>query len=141
MVGKSKVEMLGVADEDHRVVRVEGGRGQYRRRPCLPCPWRCDNVGEFPAEAFRLAAAGTAYDMSDATFGCHESDSTNTQTCAGFLLSETADNNLAVRFGQANGRLVLADVHGDEGALFAHFADMAIANGVDPDDPVLALCV
>lgn len=141
MTGKPKVVTLGVAGEDHQVVRVEGARGEYRRRPCAPCPWRRDNVGEFPAEAFRLAAPGTAYDMSDATFGCHESDAMRTQTCAGFLLSTTADNNLSVRLGQSSGRLVLDDVHGDGAVLFAYFADMAIANGVDPDDPVLALCV
>lgn len=123
------------------MLRIEGGHGGYRRQPCVPCPWRLENAGDFPAEAFRLTAPTTAYDMSDATFGCHESDPTDPQTCAGFLLSATADNNLAVRLGQASGRLVLADVHRDEAELFEYFVDMAIANGVDPDDPVLASCV
>lgn len=60
------------AGKEHQVMTVEGNNGIYRRRPCADCPWRKDAVGEFPAEAFGHSA-GTAYDMSEHSFGCHQS--------------------------------------------------------------------
>jgi hypothetical protein len=49
----------------HAVISIitSGGRAAYRREPCAECPWRVDQVGAFPAEAFRLSAP-TAYDAA-----------------------------------------------------------------------------
>ena len=125
------------ADENHQVVTVEGGSGAYRRKPCSDCPWRTDAVGIFPAEAFRHSAS-TAYDMAGSTFGCHQSGQKNPATCAGFLL-RGAEHNLSVRMrerlGEGFGTITDGghELHGD-------YMEMAIANGVSPDDPVLAPC-
>lgn len=126
-----------LADENHQVVTVEGGRGGYRKKPCKDCPWRKDAVGVFPAEAFRLSA-NTAYDMAEKTFGCHTSGTSKPATCAGFLL-RGAGHNLSVRLGYIAGRYH-DDVTDGGHALHDNYRSMAIANGVDKDDPVLALC-
>lgn len=125
------------AGEHHQVVTVQGGQGGYCKRPCLDCPWRQDAVGEFPAEAFRHSAP-TAYDMAQHTFACHSSGTASPLVCAGFLL-RGAEHNLAVRLQLMSG--AIADDVSDAGhALHASYRDMAIANGVAPDDPVLAPC-
>jgi len=94
-------------------------------------------VGEFPAEAFRHSAS-TAYDMSDHTFACHQSGKEKPATCAGFLL-RGATHNLAVRLGYMRGRFQ-GDVTDGGHELHESYRAMAIANGVDPEDPVLAPC-
>ncbi len=125
------------ADDNHRVITVEGGKGTYRRQPCPICPWRVDATGQFPAEAFRLSA-NTAYDMSNHTFGCHEAGAKKTATCAGFLLHGAA-HNLAIRLRAIEGEL-FKDVHDGGHDLFLSYRDMAEANGVDPSDPSLDRC-
>lgn len=125
------------ADEHNAVMTVEGGDGEYRRTPCRKCPWRVDAVGEFPAEAFRHSAT-TAYDMAENTFGCHSSGPEKSITCAGFLL-RGADNNFGVRMGYITGR-IKNDVRDGGHLLHENYRAMAIANGVDPDDPVLVPC-
>ncbi len=129
------------AGPDHQVVTLVGGgrdgRALYRREPCSDCPWRVDAVGKFPAEAFRCSA-GTAYDMSERVFACHQSGTKKPAACAGFLL-RGADHNLAARLGHRQGRY-----HGDVGdgghVLHGSYRAMAEANGVPSDDPVLAPC-
>lgn len=96
------------------------------------------NDGSFPAEAFRLSAA-TAYDMSDRRFGCHESGTQKPATCAGFLL-RGAQHNLAVRLDLMRGRIQLAEIEEGERELHDSYANMAIANHVDADDPALTHC-
>ncbi|CAB5514505.1 hypothetical protein LMG26857_03564 [Achromobacter anxifer] len=125
------------AGPEHQVVTVVGGKGSYRRQPCPKCPWRTDAVGEFPAESFRHSA-NTAYDMSDHVFACHDSGTKKPATCAGFLL-RGADNNLAVRLAYMSGRLE-GDVTDGGCELHDSYRDMAVANGVDPEDPVLKPC-
>ncbi len=125
------------AGDDHQVVTVEGGKAGYRRRPCSDCPWRVDAVGEFPAEAFRHSA-GTAYDMSNRTFACHQSGVKKPAICAGFLL-RGADHNLGIRFKRMQG-LITDDVEDGGHALHANYRAMAVANGVAPDDEVLRPC-
>ena len=122
--------------EDHQVVTVTGGTGSYRREPCRNCPWRLDAVGEFPAEAFKHSA-GTAYDMAQASFACHESGAEKPAICAGFLL-RGADHNLLVRLKRMRGEC--HDVHDGGHELHENYRAMAIANGVDADDPALSLC-
>lgn len=126
------------AGPDHQVVTVEGGGGAYRRTPCPGCPWRVDQTGVFPAEAFRHSAE-TAYDMADRAFGCHESGPDRPATCAGFLL-RGADHSLAVRVRLANGRIDPTQVSDGGHALHPSYRAMAVANGVDPDDPRLTPC-
>jgi len=129
---------------DWGVVRLEtksnGAKAVARLKPCATCPWRKDAaIGFFPAEAYRVSA-NTAYDGSMSTFACHDSGKENPATCAGFLLVNAA-NNMGVRFAQMDGRLDVDRVGNPDGvALYASYRDMAIANGVDPDDPRLAPC-
>jgi hypothetical protein len=132
----ARVVNFVLADEDHAVLSVEGGRGSYRRKPCKTCPWRKDAVGEFPAEAFRISAH-TSYDMSDRTFGCHSNGPNKPATCAGFLL-RGSDHNLAVRLGRFKGKF--QDVSDNGLDLFDSYREMAEANGVDSTDPVLKQC-
>lgn len=126
------------ADLNHQVVSVTSGRKHSCKTPCRDCPWRRDAVGTFPAEAFRLSAH-TAYDMSDRTFGCHTTGTTKPSTCAGFLLRGAA-HNLAVRLGIIQGTIDMEQVSDGGVELFDSYAEMAVANGVDPDDPILSPC-
>lgn len=107
-------------------------------KPCADCPWRKDApIGRFPAEAFRLSAK-TAYDASDRTFACHMAGSIEPKTCAGFLLSNSV-NNLAVRVAMLKGQYNPDDVSSDV-PLYESYREMAIANGVPEDDPMIAPC-
>lgn len=128
------------AGDAHQVVsvRVMGERSKcYRRQPCSDCPWRQDAVGVFPAEAFRHSAR-TAYDMSEHTFACHQSGAEKPALCAGFLL-RGADHNLSVRLARMRGE-VGDDVSDGGLALHDDYIEMAVANGVEPDESVLASC-
>lgn len=133
----ARVTAVTPADWNHQVVSTEGGAGGYRKKPCATCPWRVDACGEFPAEAFRISAH-TAYDMSNRTFGCHESGSKKPTTCAGFLLRGAA-HNLSVRLGYVHGRYK-DDVSDGGVELYENYRAMAVDNGVDDTDPVLAKC-
>ena len=132
------VRTVGVAPAgpDHQVVSLMGGDRSHCSKPCADCPWRVDATGEFPAEAFRHSAR-TSYDMSEHTFACHQAGAAAPRVCAGFLL-RGADHNLAVRLGHMQG----AYQHVSDGGHDLHesYRDMAIANGVDPDDPILKPC-
>jgi hypothetical protein len=122
---------------EHQVVTVEGGQSTYRRSPCSECPWRKDATGAFPPEAF-LLSAHTAYDMNQHTFACHQSGTKKPAVCAGFLLRGAA-HNLTVRLGYMTGRF--ADDVVDGGVeLHESYRAMALANGVDPADPILEPC-
>lgn len=125
------------AGPDHQVVTVVGGKSSYRRKPCSDCPWRVDAAGEFPAEAFKHSAP-TAYDMSDRVFACHQSGKDRPAICAGFLLRGSA-HNLSVRMGLISGRFK-DDVADGDVELHPSYRAMAVANGVDPLDPVLVPC-
>jgi hypothetical protein len=123
------------AGEEHDVITVEGDGGVCAR-PCAECPWRRENAGSFPAEAFRISAP-TAYDMADRVFGCHMSGAQAPRSCAGAMLSTGAEHNLQVRLRIVSGRFSWADVHDGGADLFRSYREMAEANGVDPDDPAL----
>lgn len=127
-----------LADENHAVVTVKGGARTYRRQPCQECPWRRDApIGAFPAEAYRLSAE-TAYDLSTHQFACHMSGAERPATCAGFLL-RGATHNLGTRLALSRGAINPEEVTSDV-ELFDSYREMAEANGVDPDDPVLRRC-
>lgn len=138
MAKKTKVvKRTFCADGEHAVVTVNGRGGGNRMEPCEQCPWRADlPTGVFPAEAFRISAH-TAYDGSMHQFGCHMSSPDHSQTCAGFLL-RNADNNIGTRLTMIDGRYRQP---ADGGLpLYSSYREMAVANGVDPDDPVLSPC-
>lgn len=134
----TKILEVRPADDNHQVVTVTGGKGSYRREPCGGCPWRVDNVGEFPAEAFRHSAS-TAYDMARKTFACHESGVEKPATCAGFLM-RGADHNLSVRMLYANGEYDFNQISDGGHELHESYKAMAVANGCDEDEEVLRLC-
>lgn len=134
----SKVDAVRMAGEDHAVITLTGkGDAGYMKKPCAKCPWRVDATGEFPAEAFKHSAA-TSYDASMNVFACHDSGIEVGKTCAGFLL-RNADNNITVRLKRMSGKIV-NDISDGGHELHADYKAMAIANGVDPNDPVLRLC-
>lgn len=132
-----KITKVTIADVNNQIVRVEGGSGIYRREPCPGCPWKVQNDGLFPAEAFRISA-NTAHDMAQETFGCHESGSKKPATCAGFLL-RNSEHNMAVRLAIMRGTY-LNDVSDGGHVLHGNYRAMAIANGVPNDDPSLKEC-
>lgn len=134
-----KISGIRPAGDNHQVVTVTSTSPHgYRRKPCSTCPWRVDAVGEFPAEAFRHSA-NTAYDMSGQEFACHQSGSEKPATCAGYLL-RGARHNLAMRLKAAAGKIDFESVSDDGVELFGSYREMAEANGVEADDPVLARC-
>ena len=135
---KTTVTAIRPAGPDHQVVTVTGGDGTYRRKPCDTCPWRVDAVGEFPAEAFRHSA-DTAYDMATHTFACHSSGAEKPAMCAGFLLNGSL-HNMAVRLKLMGGKIDLDQVSDGGIELFESYREMAEANGVDADDPILHEC-
>ena len=135
---KAKVARFRKADRDNAVLTLEGGGFAYRRQPCGGCPFRVDQIGQFPAEAFRLSA-GTAEDGAMSTFACHESGHPYPQTCAGFIL-RNADNNMRIRLAEATGQLDRSEVHDGGCELHESYRAMAVANGVPADDPAIAKC-
>ena len=122
-----------LADENHAVVTVVG-EGSYRKTPCLECPWRKENAGSFPAEAFRLSAS-TSTDIARHTFACHMAGATSPKTCAGFIMSASAQDNFAMRIAWAKGEM--RDCVPDGADLFETYRQMAVANGVGPREKVL----
>lgn len=110
----------------------------YQTRPCAECPWRRDVApGQFQAERFRDLAE-TARDMSQVQFACHKSPEGAEFGCAGFVL-RGATHNLGARLAAWAGRLRPDEVDCPY-PLHDSYRAMAIANGVDPDDPALAAC-
>lgn len=141
MAGRARdVKVLQVrpAGDNHQVIQVSSRDGGYCKKPCANCPWRKDAVGEFPAEAFKHSAY-TAYDMATSTFACHTAGKDNPKMCAGFILHGSM-HNLTFRLKLRKTRSMFRDVSDGGHELFTSYREMAIANGVDPDDPVLAPC-
>lgn len=137
MKPSARITDTRVADANNVVHTIHGGGKGYCKTPCEQCPWRVDQTGSFPAEAFRLSAL-TAYDMAQNVFACHMAGAENPKTCAGFLL-RGGDDNLAVRMGRAGGRYMDVEDGGHE--LHESYRAMSVANGVDPSDPILRDCM
>lgn len=129
----TKITGIRRADDLHQVLTVEG-MGPHRREPCGGCPWRIDQTGKFPPEAFRISA-DTCFDASLKLFGCHESGSQRPATCAGFLIANSVHNLMARIRGTAGGVGCSSPV-----PLYRSYRAMAIGNGVAPDDAAIALC-
>lgn len=137
---KRRVEIRGVTkcSEEYGVTHLivrNSTKHARRTKPCEQCPWRKDvPTGVFPAEAYRTSAP-TAYDAAMSTFSCHMSG-LDSATCAGFLMRH-ATHNIAVRISESEGRLNVDEVTDGGYPLYETYREMAIANGVDPKDPVL----
>lgn len=131
------MENIRPAGSEHQVVSVKGGCESHRKKPCSDCPWRTDAAGVFPAEAF-LHSAHTSFDMSTASFACHQSGTNKPATCAGFLLR--ADHNLSTRLKQLRGEIDMESVSDGGHVLHDDYRSMAIANGVPADHPGLSHC-
>ena len=128
-----------VGGEDFAVttVRTDAQDKACQKRPCAQCPWVKGRVGVFPPDAYRHSAR-TAYDMAQTTFACHMTGTENPTTCAGFLL-RGATHNLSVRLSRRLSEGVLQAEDGGED-LYANYREMAVANGVPADDPILGPC-
>lgn len=135
---RATITRTRTAGEDHAVHTVEGGGFVYRRQPCAECPWRVENTGNFPAEAFEHSA-DTARDSSFSTFACHMSGSEKPAVCAGFLLRNSV-HNLGVRMAIIRGDCDPRQVSEGGAVLFDSYRLMAETNGVDPESPALAMC-
>jgi hypothetical protein len=129
------IERVRIVDDEYGVVTVRGSDAGYCSRPCSECPWRRENVGSFPAQAFRLSAH-TAEEGSFAQFACHMAPVEAARICAGFALR--CHHNFALRFAGMAGRVGEVEDLGQ--ALFDSYREMAVANGVDPQDPALERC-
>lgn len=127
------------ADDNHVVHTIEGGSetgpAKYVAKPCVQCPWRKENDGSFPAEAFAHSAE-TAYDMASHVFACHMTGTERTKTCAGGVLG--SPHNLTLRLAGFRGDL--NHVHDGGADLHEDYRSMAVANGMDPDDERLKPC-
>lgn len=123
--------------DDHAVSTIKGGNSAYRKKPCSDCPWKVSSTGVFPAMAFEHSAI-TAFDMSSHQFGCHQSGVSKPAACAGFLLAGSA-HNLATRLARIKGE-VKNDVQNGGNELYPSYREMAIGNGVSPDNPILSRC-
>lgn len=139
MSKRTRILNIRPAGDDHQVVTVasDGGDVRYCKKPCEVCPWRIDATGVFPASAFKHSAP-TTYDMASNTFACHTAGADRPAVCAGFLL-RGADHNLTVRLHRMRGK-IKDDVCDAGHVLFANYREMAVANGVDPEDVVLDGC-
>jgi hypothetical protein len=141
---KTKIENFRRAGRDHAVVTVKttgSDRHHHRNAPCEECPWRRDaKIGAFPADAYRHSApCGYDTHIGQPTFACHMSGSAKPQTCAGFLLSYNADHNFSVRVSESQGRIDRSKI--EQGTpTYRTYKEMAVANGVPPDDPALRKC-
>ena len=91
-------------------------------------------TGVFPPEAFRVSAP-TSYDMANRTFACHMSGLASV-TCAGFMLRHD-ENNMSVRLSRMLGTMSPEPLRNPGVPVYRSYREMAIANGVDPEDPVL----
>jgi hypothetical protein len=137
-VERRAVRSAGPNDQVVTLVSKGGDHFVCRHDVCADCPWRLDApIGNFPSAAF-VHSAHTAYDLAGETFACHTQGADRPATCAGFLASQGA-HNMAVRLSVITGRLDLSRLR-VRVPLYQSYRDMAVANGVCPDDPALRLC-
>jgi len=116
-------------------------------RPCQECPWKVDaEAGKFPTCRYEqltatAGAPGAEVWLDAPIFACHKSPEGGERACAGWLATVGRDH-LGIRMAVITGRLDPVALDPGEGwpELHPTYAAMAIANGVDPDDPTLRRC-
>lgn len=77
--------------------------------------------------------------MAQTTFACHMAGKDEPLTCAGFLLRGSM-HNLLIRLGQMRGAIDFDKISAGGAQLYDSYRAMAIANGVEADDPALKPC-
>jgi len=108
---------------------------KHAKIPCAECPWRRDvPPGKFPPKRFRLFAP-CSYDAARQIFACHMRKEGEEFACAGFLL-QSAAHNLSVRLAKCRQMIEVSSPY----PLYGTYREMAIANGVQPNDAALAYC-
>ncbi|CAL9665398.1 DUF6283 family protein [Streptomyces sp. Tu 3180] len=138
--GSPRVVAQRPADDTWGVIGVAyDGPPAAPRRPCggtEPCPWRRDAPrGQFPPQAFIHSAPGNRTGGPMGRFGCHSSTPARPLLCAGWLLAG-ADGNPQVLDLLRSGTLPLPELP-DGMQVYGSYAEMAVANGVDPALPAL----
>ena len=144
-----------MAGPDHAVTTVISEMTLFCRTPCADCPWRKDAVWRFPPEAFINSAntgavrisANDPHDvnaieleinLASRMFGCHTAGTEKPAICAGYILEGQA--SLGWRVAAAKGKFDPLKVTDNGLDLFKSYYDMAVANGVDPEDSRIDLC-
>lgn len=138
--GPARVVRQRPGDEEWGVetlVRPDAAAAQPR--PCSGekvCPWRRDApLGQFPPEVYVHSAPGNRLTGPSGWFGCHSSTAARLLLCAGWLLAG-ADGNAEVLALMDSGDLARPELPAGV-ELYDSYAEMAAANGVDPDLPAL----
>lgn len=107
----------------------------HQKRLCVECPWRRSApAGKFSADKYRELAT-TAEDMSQRVFTCHMTPEHKPNACAGWI-QQQGGHNLTIRMALISGAIDLAEIE-PVPDLHANYREIAIANGVDDDDPAL----
>jgi hypothetical protein len=110
----------------------EKAQGYAMTSICSACPWRKDvPVGVFPPERFIALAATVKQDFGP-VFACHKTTEGQDSACVGYLLTEGTEN-FNVRIASIRGALDMKKLK-SEYPLYATFKEMALANGVAPED-------
>lgn len=108
-----------------------------RHTPCPECPWqRSAPPGKFGVERYE-SLIGTAQQSFGTMFACHMTQEGRESPCAGYL-AVTGATSITVRLAVANKLVDLAKIEsavadGDYPPMYGSYAEMAVANGVDPD--------
>lgn len=127
--------------DDNWQVEARAYQGTAAAQPKLcagenVCPWRRDApAGQFPPAVFEHSAPGNRTAGPRGRFGCHSSPPERALLCAGWLLAG-ADGNTEV-VGMMDSGVLARPKLPDGVELYGSYAEMAIANGVDPDLPAL----
>jgi hypothetical protein len=137
--GPATVLLQRAGDEEWGVTSLVHPDLAVQPRTCSGekvCPWRRDApAGQFPTQVFEHSAPGNRFGGPAGWFGCHSSSASRPLLCAGWLLAG-ADGNDKVLKNIRTGALPRPELP-DGLELYGSYAEMAIANGVDPDLPAL----
>lgn len=108
-----------------------------RDTPCPECPWNVKaEKGKFTVERYRSLAGSSKQELC-CIFACHMSHEDHPIACAGYL-AVCGGTSINVRLMQAYGHIDLERVKiPEDHVLYGSYGELAVANGVDPDDPVL----
>ncbi|MFG3403731.1 DUF6283 family protein [Streptomyces sp. NPDC048142] len=135
----SRVVRQRPGDEEWGVETLVHPDPAAQPRPCSGekvCPWRRDApIGQFPPEVYVHSAPGNRLTGLSGRFGCHSSTAARPLLCAGWLLAG-ADGNAEVLAMMDAGALARPELSAGV-ELYDSYAEMAAANGVDPDLPAL----
>ncbi|MER6684598.1 DUF6283 family protein [Streptomyces olivaceoviridis] len=126
-------------DEEWGVESLVPAEPAAQPRPCSGrqvCPWRRDApAGQFPPQVYVHSAPGNRLGGPAGWFGCHSSTAVRPLLCAGWLLAGADGNDAALEMIRT-GALPRPELP-DGVQLYNSYAEMAIANGVDPGLPAL----